>query len=333
MTTTEHLHTTKYPSMTTAYDYRDTTQWIPFMFGPQQLEELTQRYLTEQPYHESPSPTEIRSENDHTHRMQSIQNPTRTIRPDTFKPTPEPKKPPTTSSEYFVYNVKDSLFWLLFIGAHGLSEYDRNEFNCGKRIIEQKQTLIQTVFKMSNTQIRKQTGRPLTKLHVADLISSLQTAPRITTDMFPLFAIHFQTDIFVFDRACGTYCEYNYITEVEDEEEVQMPIILYKKGHTFSVELDPKKCIESDDMDTFVKVDSVGGTIGPVGNYTKQQLVSIWTKLNTFIDRTNNRTNGTNGTNKEMKKENNAILLEKQTKQQIYEQIISFGHTTEQQNH
>lgn len=281
--------------MTTAYDYRDTTQWIPFMFGQQQLDEITNRYLTNnnKPQTKLHSPEPI--------------NPIASIRPDPIKPNHESKKPPTISSEYFVYNVKDSLFWLLFIGAHGLSEYDRNEYNCGKRIVEQKQALVQTIFKMSNSEIRKQTGRSLTKLQVADLISSLQTSPRITTDMFPLFAIHYQTDIFVFDRACGTYCEYNYITK---EEGIQMPIILYKKGHTFSVEMDPQKYIESDDIDKYVKVELVGGTIGPVGNYTKPQLMAIWTKLNTF-----------NGKNKE-NKENKDLTLEKQTKQQIYEQII-----------
>lgn len=276
--------------MTTVCDYRNTTQWIPFMFGPQQLEEITTRFLADQPQLQTELP-----------------NPIPTERPSPIKPAPEPKKPPTVSSEYYVYNVKDVLFWLLFIGAHGLAEYDRNEYNCGKRIVEQKQALVQTIFKMPNAQIRKQTGRSLTKLQVADLISSLQTSPRITTDMFPLFAIHYQTDIFVFDRACGTYIVYNYINEDEKAVVNEMPIILYKKGHTFSVELDPQKCIESDDLEKYVKVESVGGSIGPVGNYTKPQLVDIWTKLN-----------------KEFKKEN---MLEKQTKQQLYEQIIH--HTTQ----
>ena len=186
------------------------------------------------------------------------------------------EKHKSDTNEYFVYNVVDSLFWLLFIGAYGVDEYNVVEYNFGKRIIEQKQQLIQMVSTMPNKQIRELTGRKLTIQSVRDILASIQTSQRITTDAFPLFALYHNTDIFIFDRVYGTYCEYEY------KNATTIPIILYKQGNTFSVERTPMKCIEADYATRYIRVNEPGGCIEPITHYTKPQLVAMLTTLQQY---------------------------------------------------
>ena len=209
------------------------------------------------------------------------------------------------TNEYFVYNVVDSLFWLLFIGAYGVDEYNVVEYNFGKRIIEQKQQLIQMVSTMPNKQIREITGRKLTIQSVRDILASIQTSQRITTEAFPLFALYHNTDIFIFDRVYGTYCEYEY------KNATTIPIILYKQGNTFSVERTPMKCIEADYATRYIRVNEPGGCIEPITHYTKPQLVAMLTTLQQYHNPIP------------------PIIVEDCNKKELYDHILRFiGHSS-----
>ena len=215
------------------------------------------------------------------------------------------EKHKSDTNEYFVYNVVDSLFWLLFIGAYGVDEYNVVEYNFGKRIIEQKQQLIQMVSTMPNKQIRELTGRKLTIQSVRDILASIQTSQRITTEAFPLFALYHNTDIFIFDRVYGTYCEYEY------KNATTIPIILYKQGNTFSVERTPMKCIEADYATRYIRVNEPGGCIEPITHYTKPQLVAMLTTLQQYHNPIP------------------PIIVEDCNKKELYDHILRFiGHSS-----
>jgi hypothetical protein len=240
-----------------------------------------------------------------TSKCNSIPEIQKSVTTNTSKCSSIPEIHKSVTNEYFVYNVVDSLFWLLFIGAYGVDEYNVVEYNFGKRIIDQKQQLIQMVSTMPNKQIREITGRKLTIQSVRDILASIQTSQKITTESFPLFALYHNTDIFIFDRVYGTYCEYEY------KNATTIPIILYKQGNTFSVERTPMKCIEADYATHYIRVNEPGGCIEPITHYTKPQLVAMLTTLQQYHNLIP------------------LIIVEDCNKKELYDHILRFiGHSS-----
>jgi hypothetical protein len=292
--------------------YQTITPWVPFMFSPNKLigpsdtllPEI-QKSVTTNTSKGNLIPETYKSVTTHTSKGNSIPEIQKSVTTNTNKSNLIPEIQKSVTNEYFVYNVVDSLFWLLFIGAYGVDEYNVVEYNSGKRIIEQKQQLIEMVSSMTNKQIRETTGRKLTIQSVRDILASIQTSQKITTEAFPLFALYHNTDIFIFDKVYGTYCEYEY------KNATTIPIILYKQGNTFSVERTPMKCIEADYATHYIRVNEPGGCIEPITHYTKPQLVVMLTTLQQYH------------------KPIPHIIVEECNKKELYDHIVRFiGHSS-----
>lgn len=172
----------------------------------------------------------------------------------------------------------DTLFWLMFIGNNGGSvvEFERIQYNSGRILAELKSEVVEST-RMGIKQFKALTGYAITNDQLQERRSTLQTQLPTMPNMFPLYAVHYATPIYVVDLEKHAVCVYDYVGNKGNS--APLPIILYKTGHRWSVELDASATVKSDAFDSFVVIHDLDTPLLAVGKYTKQQLIDMTQKL------------------------------------------------------
>jgi hypothetical protein len=169
------------------------------------------------------------------------------IRPEavtTIEPTaptprqapPPPRRPPTSS--IFAPRKPDTLFWSLFIANHGVKAFYDIEHKYMNREIEEKMAIVEYM-KTAKATLK---SMKLTAAVVQERMGDLLTNRSTTLAMVDVFAIYYNTTIWVVSEEHKCYLEFLGRPRIEESDEPMMCIIYHKKQQNgYSVETDVRE--------------------------------------------------------------------------------------------
>ena len=191
------------------------------------------------------------------------------------KPKEEQEKPKEQKKQFYVKNVQDELFWLVYVAIYGETEYYRNKYNYGKLEIQEKQKI---AIKMTDAEFNKKMKWKWTKIQRIEMISDLTNTPRMPIAVLNAFATYHDCTFILVDMQKKVYIEYG-------NEESQKHIIFVKtkpaKNGTgskkeYSLEMDSSCFLEKE---SYFQLEHYERPLKAISNYKKNELDAISTKL------------------------------------------------------
>jgi hypothetical protein len=101
-------------------------------------------------------------------------------------------------------HVQDGLFWSIYIAIHGYTEYSRNKYNYGKLEMREKQKIGEYVSSSSSLKTNYKWSRPFG----AEMISDLNSLPRMTMSGLVGMCSYYKTDIYIVDLLKRSYLSF-----------------------------------------------------------------------------------------------------------------------------
>ena len=176
------------------------------------------------------------------------------------------------SNEWFEPHQKDTLFWCVFVGVFGLSEYLLIHNKYANREWEEKQNMI-VAFSNSSSELRK-TNHKITLGNIKEMMSEYMTNHSTITLLGLVgLSVHYKTQIYLMDNKKGTH--YVYTPETYNQQ-----CFIYR-DHTikgkYRLFLGPAPTTPS------FCLDSISRPLRAVSNYKREDLVHIAADLNVSI--------------------------------------------------
>lgn len=102
-----------------------------------------------------------------------------------------------------VSKVQDGLFWSIYIGVYGYTEFLRNKYNYGKLEVREKQQIAE--FVGSNT---LKTNYKVTRSFSGEMVADLISLPRMVFSGLIGMCAYYKTDIYIVDIVKHTYLSF-----------------------------------------------------------------------------------------------------------------------------
>lgn len=115
-------------------------------------------------------------------------------------------------------NQPDTLFWSLYIGQYGLTQYIMMENSFGKEEIQEKQKIMEALKSPSELHRWKQTNQKITKVKIQQLCSDLMTNATTELDCIIAFSVYYQKNIYLINHVNHTY--YYFSCGVSDTQNI-----------------------------------------------------------------------------------------------------------------
>lgn len=235
--------------------------------------------------------------------------------PSTVKTAaPSTVKTTASSTEFSVAGTTDPLFWLVFIGAHGIDAYYANEFNHGRTAIEEKQRIVAYIGGKSARELCAETGKSisvLSKARIQELAAQIQNQRQLGVPALTLLSAYYGTPIWiVFRERRIVYESASSALSASTDAAPEPPIVLYVRrparrfdaGNPRRQSVDLPLAVETDlakraaaptALAEFVRVHTIEpwisgveptdadrpAVLDPVGKYTKLQLEQMYRRV------------------------------------------------------
>jgi hypothetical protein len=181
--------------------------------------------------------------------------------------------------EYILPKQHDSLFWCLYIIAHGYNDYKQIGHNYGVKELEEKQKVFS--FIKSNISSIKNTNYKITNVAIQEILSELMTVQKQTSYLCLIaMTVYYNINIIILDESKKTMLE--FISNKDSNN--NNTYLLYKTPYgKYRVELEyisTSKIMEL--RETHIILDSYLKPLKAISNYKIDELESLLKKIGKY---------------------------------------------------
>jgi len=180
--------------------------------------------------------------------------------------------PKKRSNEWFEPHQKDTLFWCVFAGVFGVSEYLLIHNKYANREWEEKQNMI-VAFSKSSSELRK-TNHKITLGNIKEMMSEYMTSQTTITLLGLVgLSVHYKTQIYLMDDTKGI--QYVYTPETYSHQCFIFRDRTVKGKYRLFMGDDAPKPLFS--------LDSIARPLRAVSTYKREELVHIAAEVNVVL--------------------------------------------------
>jgi hypothetical protein len=194
-------------------------------------------------------------------------------------------EPPTTltilstptlkSTDYFTPKQENTLFWCLFIGVYGYTDYLKIEHKYNNAEIEEKQALVEALGKTPRR--LKETNHRITNQSIQELLSGVMVAKHDTLFSIIAYSVYYGRQVIVIFEN-NTYVRFR--PEMETESNI---VFLHcrvgPRRNIYSVELEPSKERMVEISEKGVELESYLKPLKGISSYKMPELEEIAKKI------------------------------------------------------
>jgi len=202
-------------------------------------------------------------------------------------PPPAAASPPQPKSLYdpAAAVCSDTLFWSIYIGAYGISEYQRITTNYGLCELNEKKKIAEFLNKSENKLKMKATSYKVTKGGIQEIQSDCHT--QTSTTSFPVviaMSVFYEKNIWIVDQKRNVFLKFNGKPDSAEADASETPsknpcMILYKNSPTnpkhkirYSVETCPTVDLVMNISEKMICLDHYESPIKAASNYKMEDL-------------------------------------------------------------
>jgi hypothetical protein len=202
-------------------------------------------------------------------------------------PPPAAASPPQPKSLYdpAAAVCSDTLFWSIYIGVYGISEYQRITTNYGLCELNEKKKIAEFLNKSENKLKMKATSYKVTKGGIQEIQSDCHT--QTSTTSFPVviaMSVFYEKNIWIVDQKRNVFLKFNGKPDSADADASETPsknpcMILYKNSPTnpkhkirYSVETCPTVDLVMNISEKMICLDHYESPIKAASNYKMEDL-------------------------------------------------------------
>lgn len=185
----------------------------------------------------------------------------------------EPKKPDTITP-----NHQDSLFWCIYIIAHGYSDYIQISRNYGVKKLEVNKTIMN--YMQNNMNKFHETNIKMTKIAAKVTLSELLSLQKTTNiNCMLAMCIFHKMNVYLIDPIKKAMLKYISAKDVDN------PTYLIYKGDNgiFSVDIEEANSVRLNEIETeMICLDSSSRPLKAISHYKTDELAEIAQRLNIY---------------------------------------------------
>jgi hypothetical protein len=183
-------------------------------------------------------------------------------------------------NEYIEPKHTDSLFWCIFIIAHGYKEYKQIGHNYGIKELEEKQKILEFIKK--NTSAIKSTNYKITNVAIQEMLSEFMTIQKQTSFLCLIaMIVYYDINILIIDEAKKNILEFLANKESVSDKKTYM---LYKTNHgKYKLVIENISLSKIYELrDKYITLDSYLKPLKAISNYKVEELEQMLKKIDGF---------------------------------------------------
>jgi hypothetical protein len=181
--------------------------------------------------------------------------------------------------DYIEPKQHDSLFWCLYIIAHGYNDYMQIGHNYGVKELEEKQKVFQYV--KTNTSAIKNTNYKITNVAIQEMLSEFMTVQKRTSYLCLIaMVVYYNINIFIVDESKKTLLEFLATKDTTNCLTYVLYITPHGKYKLQSENICTSKMMEL--RDTNIVVDSYLKPLKAISNYKVDDIEAMLKKIGKY---------------------------------------------------